>query len=172
MKYKIIKWVTIILQLGLLGVLFVPFIHDYELSSSLWDIIRDGYRTGTLADVLTFTLYYVPVAIGIIVVLLLDSRVRYGISLLSATMGLTLTLTQYLFPALAAGYSLVIYQAGLYILLGLECAVILFSLIGICCKDPALPSYLQPVDPLSDTAEIRLPASAKKKKKGARHMAK
>ena len=50
MKYQLIKWVTIVLQLGLLGVLFVPFIHDYELSLSLWNIIQDGYRTGSLED--------------------------------------------------------------------------------------------------------------------------
>lgn len=172
MKYQLIKWVTIVLQLGLLGALFIPFIHDYELSSSLWDIIQDGYRTGSLEDVLTFMLYYVPVAIGALLVLLLESRIRYGISLLSAAMGLTLTLTQYLFPALAAGYSLVVYQMGLYVLLGLQCAVILFSLIGICSKGPAIPAYLQPVNPSSDTAEILLPESVKKKKKNARHMAK
>lgn len=173
MKNKVIKWITILLQLGLLGVLFVPFVHDYEFSRTLWDNILKSYQSGNLADVLTYGIYYIPVAVGTLLVLLLESRVRYGIALLSASMGFTLTLSQYLFPALSAGYQFAVYQPGLYVLLGLQCAVILFSLIGICCKEPPLPSYLQPVDFKNDTAELpSLPASAKKSKRGAKHMAK
>lgn len=178
MKYKVIKWITVVLQLGLLGALFLPFVHDYELSASLWSVITNGYRNGALEVIFTYALYYIPVVVGILLVLLLESRLRYGISLLAATMGLTLTLSRTLFPAIAAGwYTFAVYQMGLYVLLGLECAVILFSLIGICCKEPPLPAYLQPVDPKTDTAEIVLPSTderstAQKSKRGAKHMAK
>lgn len=136
---KLVQIVTVALQAGLLAVLFVPAIHDYELSLSLWNVIATGYQTYSWEDILTYSVYYIPVLAGILLVALLESRLRYGVSLLSASMGLMLTLSQYLFPALGASYLFPVYQWGLYLLLALECAVILFSFIGICQKDAPAP---------------------------------
>lgn len=176
MKQKVVKWITVLLHLGLLGVLFVPFLHDYELSLSLWNSIWEGYRIWDVESILNYSVYYVPVIIGLLLVTLLESRVRYGISLLSAGLGLSFTLTRYLYPALVNGYQFAVYQMGLYLLLALECAVILFSLIGICLKENAPNRRLATVDPKADTAEIILPKAVmkknKKNKKSARHMAK
>lgn len=48
---------------------------------------------------LTDAIYYLPIIVSGILVALLESKIRYAVTLFAASGGLTLLLSQYLFPA-------------------------------------------------------------------------
>ena len=53
----------------------------------------------------------------------------------AASGGLTLLLSQYLFPAVEQAYLGAVYQVGLYALLAVQIALLLVSCAGICLKE-------------------------------------
>ena len=70
-----------------------------------------------------------------ILVALLESKIRYAVTLFAASGGLTLLLSQYLFPAVEQAYLGAVYQVGLYALLAVQIALLLVSCAGICLKE-------------------------------------
>lgn len=66
---------------------------------------------------------------------MLESKIRYAVTLFAASGGLTLLLSQYLFPAVEQAYLGAVYQVGLYALLAVQIALLLVSCAGICLKE-------------------------------------
>lgn len=152
-KHRFIQVLTVCFQLCLLAVLFVPVTYDYNVSVTLWDKIRESYQVGNANDLLTLALYYVPVIATMIFVVIFESNFKYVLAAISSSMGLTLTLIQYIFPALASPYLFQVYQIGLYLLIAIQCITIVLCIIGTCLKiDNAQQSEY--VDTRSDTEEI------------------
>ena len=152
-KRRLVQLITAALQLGLLVALFLPFMHDYDLSKSLWSMATEGMSTGSVSDILSGSLFYVPVVVSLLLVALLDSKIRYGIALLSSAMGFSLLLTQAVFPAFSMSYLFSVYQIGLYLTLTFEVLTIVSCCIGICEK-PVDASAPKKVSPKRNTVEI------------------
>ena len=153
MKKRIVQLVTVLLQLGLLVALFLPITRDYDVSKSLWSMATEGMATGSVQDILAGSIYYVPVVVSLLLVMLLDSKIRYALALLSSSMGLSLLLTQAVFPAFSMPYLFSIYQIGLYLSLLFEVLTIVFCCIGICDKSGREP-VKNKVSPKRNTVEI------------------
>ena len=150
---KLTPLATIILQSGILVALLLPAILNYDESSSLLEYLISSFKSGHTTIVLTGALYYVSVLAGVFLTALLDSKIRYAVVLMSATMGLTLVLVQFIFPALQDSYLFSTYQIGIYLLLGCQFITIVFSCIGICAKESFRPS-LSLLESRQDTAEF------------------
>lgn len=133
-KKRLVQALTAILQGAILVTLFLPAIQDYDKTVSLWNRTLQAFQFHSTGDIFTQCLYFVPVLIGLLLVILLDSKFRYAVSLLAAGMGLTLTLSQFFFPALSQTYLFSVYQPGLYLLLLFQALTVLTSIAGVCQK--------------------------------------
>lgn len=133
-RKRLVRVLTAILQGAILVCLFLPAVQDYDQRVSIWGRTLQAFDFHSTADILTCCLYFIPVLIGLLLVVLLDSKFRYAVSLLAAGMGLTLVLSQFIFPALSQSYLFSVYQPGLYLLLLFQALTILTSIAGICQK--------------------------------------
>lgn len=134
LKKRLVQTLTAILQGAILVSLFLPAVQDYERFQSIWERTRFAFQIQNTADIFTNCLYFIPIIIALLLVILLESKFRYAVSLLAAGMGITLTLSQFIFPALSQNYLFSVYQPGLYLLLLFQSLTILTSIAGICLK--------------------------------------
>ena len=155
-RNKLVQICALLLELLSLTALFLPAFDNYGARKSFWNLITEDFSSGAAGGILTNSLYYLPVIISGILLILLESKIRYGFSLLSASAGLTLLLSQYLFPAVEAPYLGESYQVGLYALAAVQCALILLSFFGICLKESSDNRKETPVDFKSNTLELPL----------------
>lgn len=154
-RKRIIQIATILLDLLALVALFLPAFENLGATDSLWTRISENFSAGSASGILTDSIYYLPVIVSGILVALLESKLRYGVTLLSASSGLTLLLSQYLFPAVEKSYLGAVYQVGLYALLAVQGALILVSFAGICVKDEP-KAQEPPIDFRRSTMELPL----------------
>lgn len=153
-KHRFVQILTICFQLCLLAVLFVPVMYDYGSSVTLWDKICQSYQSGNANDILTLSLYYIPVIITIVFMVVFEGRFRYVLAAMVSSMGLTITLIQFVFPAFASPYLFQIYQIGLYLLLSLQIITIILCIVGVSLNQCDADKPNQYIDTKSDTEEI------------------
>lgn len=134
-RKRIIQIAVILLDVMALAALFLPAFENYGATDSLWTQISEHFMTGSPSGILTDAIYYLPIIVSGILVALLESKIRYAVTLFAASGGLTLLLSQYLFPAVEQAYLGAVYQVGLYALLAVQVALLLASCAGICLKD-------------------------------------
>lgn len=153
-KHRFVQVLTVCFQLCLLAVLFVPIRGDYNVSVTLWDKIVQSYKTASAGDILTLSLYYLPVIITTIFVALFEGRFKYVLAAVSSSLGLTITLVQFIFPAVSDTYLFYIYQVGLYILISIQVATVILCVVGVSLKRPEEMSREDKIDTKSDTQEL------------------
>ena len=152
-RKRILQIATILLDVLALSALFLPAFEIYGATDSLWPQITENFRTGSPSGILTDAIYYLPIIVSGILVALLESKIRYAVTLFAASGGLTLLLSQYLFPAVEQAYLGAVYQVGLYALLAVQIALLLVSCAGICLKEE--PKGKEPsIDFKRDTLEL------------------
>ncbi len=134
LKKRLVQTLTVILLGAILVSLFFPAVQDYAQFQSFWDRTLFAFQTHNTADLFTNCLYFIPILIALLLIVLLESKFRYAVSLLAAGMGATLTLSQYIFPAFSQNYLFSVYQPALYLLLLFQTLAIFTSIIGICLK--------------------------------------
>ena len=98
-RKRILQIATILLDVLALSALFLPAFENYGATDSLWTQITENFLTGSPSGILTDAIYYLPIIVSGILVALLESKIRYAVTLFAASGGLTLLLSQYLFPA-------------------------------------------------------------------------
>jgi hypothetical protein len=134
-RRKLLQIIVVCLQAAVLVALFLPARCDYAYSQSVWGLMTEAFSYGEWGGGVTFLCYFIPPVASGLLVALLEGRGRYAASLISATMGLTLSLAQFWFPALQDGYLYGVYRFGAYLLLLLEALLVVFSFLGVCIKD-------------------------------------
>ena len=103
-RKRILQIATILLDVLALSALFLPAFENYGATDSLWTQITENFLTGSPSGILTDAIYYLPIIVSGILVALLESKIRYAVTLFAASGGLTLLLSQYLFPAVEQAY--------------------------------------------------------------------
>ncbi len=154
-RFKFIQILTVCFQLCLLFALFVPVTQDYGVSVSIWNEIVQSFKTANAEYMLTFSFYYLPNIITMILLVVFQNKIKYLLSAVASAFGLSIVLIQYIFPAIASPYLFSIYDIGLYVILGLQFAVIISCIIGVSLGDP-IDNDLPYVDFKKDTQEILL----------------
>lgn len=152
-RKRILQIATILLDLLALAALFLPAFENYGSTDSLWTQVSENFAAGSASGILTDAIFYLPIIVSGILVALLESKIRYAVTLFSASAGLTLVLSQYLFPAVEKAYLGSVYQVGIYALLAVQAALILASCAGICMRDEP-KSQEPPIDFKRDTMEL------------------
>ncbi len=152
-KFKFIQIVTVCFQLCLLFALFIPVIEDYGTDVTIWSKIIQSFKTANAEYMLTFSFYYLPNIITMILLIVFKSKVKYLLSAVASSFGLSIVLIQYIFPAVANPYLFYVYSAGVYIILSLQVAVIILCIIGVSLGNPENDN-LPYVNLKKDTQEI------------------
>ena len=80
-RKRILQIATILLDVLALSALFLPAFENYGATDSLWTQITENFLTGSPSGILTDAIYYLPIIVSGILVALLESKIRYAVTL-------------------------------------------------------------------------------------------
>ncbi len=132
---KIIQISAESLNLVILIAMFLPAVTDETNTYSVFNIIIDSFIKADKMNILVYMIYYIPTLMSIIFISILKNRFRYAFSLLSASMGLTVTLLNFILAALSDNFKFLSCQYGIYMILCFEIIEIIICFIGISVGD-------------------------------------